>query len=58
MGLLQYIMPTMALLIAVFAFGEPFGGVRLFAFSCIWIGLGIYGYDSLRKDPVQSRDSP
>jgi len=49
MGLLQYIMPTMALLIAVFAFGEEFDDVRLFAFSCIWIGLAIYGYDSIRN---------
>ncbi len=49
MGLLQYIMPTMALLIAVFAFGEEFDNVRLFAFSFIWIGLAIYGYDSIRN---------
>ena len=48
----------MALVIAVFVFGEPFGGVRLFAFSCIWIGLVTYGYDSLHNAPEQSRDPP
>ncbi len=46
MGLLQYIMPTLALAIAVFVYKEPFGPDRLFAFSCIWIGLALFGIDS------------
>ena len=52
-ALLPIILKPVALLlvIAVFVFGEPFGGVRLFAFSCIWIGLATYGYDSLHKAP-------
>ena len=48
MGLLQYIMPSMALGIAVFVFKEPFGSVRLFAFSFIWLALAIYAWDGLR----------
>lgn len=47
MGLLQYIMPTMALGLAVFVFKEPFGSARLFAFSCIWLGLALYIAESI-----------
>jgi len=42
LGLMQYIVPTMIALIAIFVFGEPFGPVRLLAFALIWIALAIY----------------
>lgn len=41
-GIMQYIAPTGIFLIAVFAFGEPFGMVRLVAFALIWVALAIY----------------
>lgn len=41
-GLLQYLNPTAQLLIAVFAFGEPFGAAHLVAFGCIWASLALY----------------
>jgi chloramphenicol-sensitive protein RarD len=47
-GILQYIAPTMIFLIAVFAFGEPFDRVRLFAFTLIWAALGVYSWSVLR----------
>ncbi|MGO4843837.1 EamA family transporter RarD, partial [Rhizobiaceae sp. 2RAB30] len=37
------------LLIAVFVFGEPFGGVRAVAFGLIWAALAIYTWSMLRK---------
>ncbi len=49
MGLLQYIMPSMALGIAVFVYKEPFGSVRLFAFGFIWLALIIYVWNSVRS---------
>ena len=51
MGLLQYIMPTMALGIAVFIFKEPFGPVRVFAFSFIWLALAPYAWNGIRPKP-------
>ena len=42
MGVLQYIAPTMVFLIAVLAFGEPFGGVQQVAFPLIWAALVLY----------------
>jgi len=46
-GLLQYIGPTLQLLLGVFAFHEPFGGARLIGFSLIWSGLAIYAIDGV-----------
>ncbi len=48
-GIMQYIAPTMIFLIAVFAFGEPFGGVQAVAFGLIWVALFIYSWSMLRS---------
>lgn len=48
-GILQYIAPTMILLIAVFAFGEPFGTARAIAFPMIWAALAIYSVTLIRQ---------
>ncbi|MBP0617055.1 EamA family transporter RarD [Jiella mangrovi] len=41
-GIMQYIVPTLMVLTAVFLFGEPFGGWQLVAFGFIWTALGLY----------------
>ncbi|TYR32791.1 EamA family transporter RarD [Mesorhizobium microcysteis] len=41
-GIMQYVSPTMIALIAVFAFGEPFGLDRMIAFGLIWSALALY----------------
>lgn len=46
-GLLQYIGPTMQLMLAVFVFHEPFGGPRAIGFMMIWSALAIYAVDGL-----------
>ncbi|WP_417624005.1 EamA family transporter RarD [Paremcibacter congregatus] len=54
-GLLQYIAPSMSLLLAIFLWHEPFTSTHLVAFSCIWGALIIYSVDSFilnRKRPV------
>jgi chloramphenicol-sensitive protein RarD len=47
-GLLQYIAPTMAFVLAVAAYGEPFTRSHAFTFGCVWLALAIYSIDSLR----------
>ncbi len=47
-GILQYIAPSMIFLIAVFVFGEPFGGMRVYAFPLIWLALILYTLPMLR----------
>ncbi len=46
-GLLQYIAPTIQLLIAVALFREPFAGPRVVGFSLIWIALAIYALEGV-----------
>jgi len=44
-ALMQYIAPSFIFLIAVFIFGEPFGGAKLVAFPMIWAALALYSAD-------------
>lgn len=41
-GLLQYMVPTLLVLTAVFLFGEPFGRTQLVSFAFIWTALALY----------------
>jgi len=45
-GLIQYIAPTLSLLLAVFLWHEPFTRTHLITFVFIWSGLVIYSMDS------------
>lgn len=49
LGFLQYISPTIALLIGVFVNGEPFILAHAMCFGCIWTGLALVGYESVAK---------
>ncbi len=46
LGLLQYIGPTIQLVLGVWLFNEPFGGARLVGFVLIWVALAIYSAES------------
>ena len=48
-GVLQYIAPTMQLMIGVLVFKEPFGSERAIGFTCIWIALAIFAVDGLLR---------
>jgi chloramphenicol-sensitive protein RarD len=41
-GFLQYIAPTIMLLLGVFVYKEPFTNTHLLSFICIWTALTIY----------------
>jgi chloramphenicol-sensitive protein RarD len=47
LGLLQYITPSIQLLIGVWLYHEPFSGARLIGFATIWIALGLYSLDGV-----------
>lgn len=44
LGFIQYLSPTIQLLIGIFIFSEPFDTNYLISFGLVWIGLGIYTY--------------
>jgi chloramphenicol-sensitive protein RarD len=46
-GLLQYIGPTIQLVLAVLVFGEPFSGPRVAGFVLIWTALALYAADGV-----------
>lgn len=46
-GLLQYIGPTLQLMLAVLVYREPFSGPRVIGFVTIWMALAIYAVDGL-----------
>lgn len=52
-AVMQYMIPTMIFLTAVFVFGETFGPARMIAFPMIWAALIIYTWSYLSK-PAQS----
>ena len=48
-GFLQYLAPSLQLLLAVVVFGEPFTRTHLVTFCCIWAALALYSADALRR---------
>jgi len=47
LGLLQYIAPTLQLLLGVWLYGEPFEPGKALGFAAIWIALAIYTLEGL-----------
>lgn len=48
LGLLQYIAPTISLILGIYVFKEPFDTTALLAFSLIWLGLLLFTYASFK----------
>jgi chloramphenicol-sensitive protein RarD len=48
LGFFQYIGPSLMFLLAVMYYQEPLDTTRIITFACVWSGLLIYVYDSLR----------
>jgi len=47
LGLLQYLAPTLQLLLGVWLYDEPFGGARMAGFVAIWSALAVYSLEGL-----------
>ncbi|MEC1177347.1 EamA family transporter RarD [Metasolibacillus meyeri] len=54
-GFLQYIAPTMMLVLGVVLYKEPFTKVELLAFSFIWLALCIFSLSTLREQHMKKR---
>jgi chloramphenicol-sensitive protein RarD len=46
LGLLQYVSPTLQLLLGVWLYNEPFAGPKVAGYVLIWIGLVLYSAES------------
>ena len=49
LGLLQYVSPTLQLLIGVLVYGEAFGRSSLIGYALIWAALALYAADGLAR---------
>lgn len=47
LGFIQYLTPTITLLLGILVFGESFGPGRLAGFICIWLALLVFSVDVL-----------
>jgi chloramphenicol-sensitive protein RarD len=54
MGVLQYVAPTLQLLLGVFVYGEPFTRTQFIGFAIVWAGLIVFGLDGFlsRRVPM------
>jgi chloramphenicol-sensitive protein RarD len=50
LGLLQFIAPTLQLLLGIWMFHEPFGGARMWGFVIIWAALALYSAEGLLRN--------
>ncbi|HEY8503521.1 MAG TPA: EamA family transporter RarD [Gemmataceae bacterium] len=48
-GFMQYLSPSIAFLLAVLAFGEPFTPAMQACFGLIWAALAVFGWDLARR---------
>lgn len=56
-GMLQYIAPSIAFLLAILVFGEHLDPLRLLSFALIWLSVGIYTADSVLRRRNVARGS-
>jgi chloramphenicol-sensitive protein RarD len=47
LGLVQYVSPSLQLLLGVWVFHEPFSGARMVGFALIWSGLALVSAEAL-----------
>lgn len=57
-GVVQYMSPTLQLILGVVWFGEQFVGYHQISFGLIWFGLAIYVVDGVRAAIRKHMDSP
>ena len=57
MGFLQYLAPTLQLLVGVIVFKEPFTSREAISFVLIWTAIAIYLYSLLRSRQVHASDA-
>ena len=58
LGLVQYLSPTIQLLLGVWVFREPFSSSRLVGFGFIWAALALVSVDALRQSLRSSAATP
>jgi chloramphenicol-sensitive protein RarD len=50
MGFLQYLAPSISLVVAVFLYDEPFTHTHMVTFALIWAALALVSWEAIRRD--------
>ena len=50
MGFLQYLAPTISLVLAVAVYGEPFTSAHVVTFGFIWLALALISWEAFRRE--------
>ncbi|URL07530.1 EamA family transporter RarD [Avibacterium sp. 21-595] len=50
LAMLQYLTPSLVLMLAVFVYHEPVGGAKLAAFALIWLAIFLVSVEGVRKN--------
>ena len=48
-GLLEYLSPSISLVIGIFFMKEPFDAVQFTAFAIVWVGLAFFTYGEIKR---------
>lgn len=58
-GFIQYVSPSLSLILGLLLYGERFTPGHMIAFSCIWIAIGIYSFTPRKKrcEPIVESES-
>lgn len=56
MGILEYIAPSIALLLGIFVMKEPFDSVQFAAFAVVWVGLIFFTRGEYTENRIKEQD--
>lgn len=54
-GFLQYLAPSISLVLAVFLYGEPFTSAHAITFALIWSALALVSWEAFKREAYASR---
>ena len=58
LGMFQFLAPTLAFLLAVLLYGEPFTRGHAVSFGSVWIALALFTWDSRQRSPEPEDVAP
>ena len=56
LGITQYISPSIALVLGIFAFKEPFDGIQFMAVTIIWVGLFVFTLGEFAREKERNKN--
>jgi chloramphenicol-sensitive protein RarD len=56
MGFLQYIAPTINLILGVFFFHETFTSIEFISFGFIWMAIVVFTFSHIKINPLKEKE--